>query len=87
MSINILRYSLFGIAGGQEVDHTFVKKHAYCYVTISVPLYFWLAILCLFKPYSVELEKFQFLVSFLPAWIAEKKILFALSLAGANNLC
>ena len=22
---NILRYSLFGIAGGQEVDHTFVK--------------------------------------------------------------
>ena len=25
MNINILRYSLFGIAGGQEVDHTFVK--------------------------------------------------------------
>ena len=25
MSINILRYSLLGIAGGQEVDHTFVK--------------------------------------------------------------
>ena len=25
MSINILRYSLFGIAGGQEVDHIFVK--------------------------------------------------------------
>ena len=23
--MNILRYSLFGIAGGQEVDHTFVK--------------------------------------------------------------
>ena len=26
MNINILRYFLFGIAGGQEVDHTFVKK-------------------------------------------------------------
>ena len=25
MNINILRYSLFGIAGGQEVNHTFVK--------------------------------------------------------------
>ena len=25
MNINILRYSLFGIAGGQEVDHTVVK--------------------------------------------------------------
>ena len=25
MNISILRYSLFGIAGGQEVDHTFVK--------------------------------------------------------------
>ena len=25
MNINILRYSLFGIAGGQEIDHTFVK--------------------------------------------------------------
>ena len=25
MSINILRYSLFVIAGGQEVDHTFVQ--------------------------------------------------------------
>ena len=25
MNINILRYSLFGIAKGQEVDHTFVK--------------------------------------------------------------
>ena len=23
MNINILRYSLFGIAGGQEVDHNF----------------------------------------------------------------
>ena len=25
MNINTFRYSLFGIAGGQEVDHTFVK--------------------------------------------------------------
>ena len=25
MNINILRYSLFGIAGGQAVDHTSVK--------------------------------------------------------------
>ena len=25
MNIDILRYSLFGIAGGEEVDHTFVK--------------------------------------------------------------
>ena len=25
MNIYILRYSLFGIAGGQEVDHTFVQ--------------------------------------------------------------
>ena len=25
MNINILSYSLFGIAGGQEVDHTFAK--------------------------------------------------------------
>ena len=27
MNINTLRYSLFGIAGDQEVDHTFVKLH------------------------------------------------------------
>ena len=26
MNINILRYSLFGIAGGQEVDRNFSKK-------------------------------------------------------------
>ena len=26
MNINILRYSLFGIAGGKEVDHAFVKQ-------------------------------------------------------------
>ena len=25
MNINILRYSFFDIAGGQEVDYTFVK--------------------------------------------------------------
>ena len=25
MNTNILGYSLFGIAGGQEVDHTFAK--------------------------------------------------------------
>ena len=29
MNINTLRYSLFGIAGGQEVDHTFVKFIVY----------------------------------------------------------
>ena len=27
MNINILRYSLFGIAGGQEVDHNFSLKY------------------------------------------------------------
>ena len=26
MNINILRYSLFGIAGGQEIDRNFPKK-------------------------------------------------------------
>ena len=25
MNINILRYSLFDLAGGQELDHTFVE--------------------------------------------------------------
>ena len=25
MNVNILYYSFFGIAGGQEVDHTFAK--------------------------------------------------------------
>ena len=29
MNINVLRYSLFGNAGGQEVDHTFVKSIIY----------------------------------------------------------
>ena len=27
MNINILRYSLFGIAGGQEVDRNFLKVY------------------------------------------------------------
>ena len=27
MNINILRYSLFGIAGGQEVDHSFCQLY------------------------------------------------------------
>ena len=30
MNINILRYSLFGIAVVQEVDHTFVKSSKFC---------------------------------------------------------
>ena len=29
MIINILQYSLFGITGGQEVDHTFVGFSIY----------------------------------------------------------
>ena len=29
MNINILRYSLFGVAGGQEMDHTFLKLIIY----------------------------------------------------------
>ena len=29
MNINTLRYSLFGIADGQEVDHAFVKFNIY----------------------------------------------------------
>ena len=29
MNINILRYSLCGIAGGQEVDHNFCKIFTY----------------------------------------------------------
>ena len=29
MIINILRYSLFGIAGGQEVGRTFVHVHTF----------------------------------------------------------
>ena len=32
MNINILRYSLFGIAGGQEVDHNFSRKNVKLHV-------------------------------------------------------
>ena len=30
MNINILRYSLFGIAGGQEVDHILLDTFMFC---------------------------------------------------------
>ena len=33
MNINILRYSLFGIAGGQEVDRNFLKKKGFEFLT------------------------------------------------------
>ena len=33
MNINILRYSLFSIAGGQEVDYTFVKFNLVAFIT------------------------------------------------------
>ena len=36
MNINILRYSLFGIAGGQEVDHTFLKFIIYPLTMIAL---------------------------------------------------
>ena len=36
MNTTILRYSLFGIAGGQEVDHTFVKLIIYPLTMIAV---------------------------------------------------
>ena len=36
MNINILRYSLFGIAGDQEADHNFVKD--ILHVLLSRPL-------------------------------------------------
>ena len=35
MNVNILRYSLFGIAGGQEVDHTFVTFNIYSLTMIA----------------------------------------------------
>ena len=39
MNINTLRYSLFGIAGDQEVDHTFVKfsiiEHSYSFFSLT----------------------------------------------------
>ena len=37
MNINILPYSLFGIAGGQEVDHTFVEFKTMCSNGIHQP--------------------------------------------------
>ena len=36
MNINILRYSLFCIVGGQEVDHTFVKLIIYPLTMIAL---------------------------------------------------
>ena len=36
MNINILRYSLFGIAGGQEVDRNFSKIYDWFGVKIIV---------------------------------------------------
>ena len=36
MNINIPRYSLFGIAGGQEVDYTFVKFVIYSLTMIAL---------------------------------------------------
>ena len=36
MNMYILRYSLFGIAGGQEVDHAFVKFIIYPLPMIAV---------------------------------------------------
>ena len=36
MNINILRYSLFSIARGQEVDHTFVKFIIYPLTMIAL---------------------------------------------------
>ena len=36
MNINILRYSLFRIAGSQEVDHPFLKFIIYPLTTIAL---------------------------------------------------
>ena len=36
MKINILRYSLFGITGDQEVDHTYVKFIIYPLTMIAL---------------------------------------------------
>ena len=38
MNINTLRYSLFGIAGSQEVDHTFIKFIIYLFRMIAFNL-------------------------------------------------
>ena len=39
MNINILRYSLFGIARGQTVGHTFVKVIIYPLTVIALKKY------------------------------------------------
>ena len=36
MNLNILRYSLFDIARGQEVDHTFIKSIIYPLTMIAL---------------------------------------------------
>ena len=41
MNINILRYSRLGIAGGQEVDHTFVKFIIYPFTMIAFNSFNW----------------------------------------------
>ena len=38
MNINILRHSLFGIAGGQEVDHAFVRFIIYPLTMIALTI-------------------------------------------------
>ena len=40
MNINILRYSLFGIAGGQEVDLNFVKFMIYPLTMIALLIFY-----------------------------------------------
>ena len=42
MNINILRYSLFGIAGGYEVDDTFVTFIIYTLTMIAFNLETWI---------------------------------------------
>ena len=39
MNINILRYSLFGIAGGQEVDRNFLKFIIYPLTMIALLIF------------------------------------------------
>ena len=41
MNINILCYSLFGIAGNQEADHTFAKFIIYPLTMIAFKLHFY----------------------------------------------
>ena len=40
MNINILRYFFFGIAGGQDVNHTFVKFIIYLFTMNAFNLEF-----------------------------------------------